>query len=116
MTNKEMLEKKTFVVVGDTINKDKYAYRIKNALLEKGYTVFAVGKELNSLNDIDSDIDVLDLCINPIKGLSILKESKKDIHFVLIQPGAGSEEIERYLNEKNIAFRNGCVLKALEER
>lgn len=116
MTDEEMLKKKNFVVVGDTINPEKYAYKIKNALIENGYNVFAVGKELTSLNDIDSNIDVLDLCINPIRGLSILKECKKYIPFVLIQPGAGSNELELYLNEKNIPFRKGCILKALEER
>ena len=116
MTNEEMLNKRRFAVVGDTINSEKYAYRIKNALLENGYDVASVGKELKSIDDIEGEIDVLDLCINPIKGLSLLKETKKEIPFVLIQPGAGSEDIERYLTEKGIPFRNGCVLKALEER
>ncbi len=115
MTNKEMLSKKRFVVVGDTLNPEKYAYRIKTALLNSGYEVFSVGKELKSINEVE-DFDVLDLCINPVKGLMLLKETNKTIPFVLIQPGAESEEIDSYLKEMGIPFRHGCVLKALEER
>lgn len=116
MTNKEILEKRNFVVVGDTINKEKYAYRIKEALIANGYNVECVGKELKALDDVDRDIDIVDLCINPTKGLEILQSTNKDIPFVLIQPGAGSDEIESYLNSSRIEFKNGCILKALEER
>ncbi|MCS4465479.1 CoA-binding protein [Clostridium botulinum] len=39
-------------------------------------------------------MEVLDLCINPIKGLDIVKEaSKLGINKILIQPGAESNEI-----------------------
>lgn len=105
MTYKEMLEKKVFAVAGDTLNSEKYAAKIKQALLDNGYTVYAVGKESASLNDVPP-FDVLDLCIHPAKGINLLKEYKGNIPFVLIQPGAGSDEIEAYLNEKGIPFKN----------
>ena len=90
--------------------KEKYAYKIKHSLLEKGYTVRSVGKELNSINDVDIDIDVLDLCINPALGINLLKENKKEIKIVVIQPGAESEEIINYLKENNIEYIEACVL------
>lgn len=34
MDLREIMEQKTFVVVGDTLNQSKYAYIIKNQLLE----------------------------------------------------------------------------------
>lgn len=50
MDLKEVMSKHSFAVLGDTVNKEKYAYKIKEGLKEKGYTVYAVGKEIQSLN------------------------------------------------------------------
>ena len=113
MDMQEIMAQKTFVVVGDTLNENKYAYLIKKELLEKGYTVYAVGKELQSLNEIEEDIDVIDLCINPIKGLKLLKECKKSFKMMIIQPGAANEELLAYLNEQNLPYVEGCVLVGL---
>jgi predicted CoA-binding protein len=110
MDLKEIMEAKTFVVLGNTIDEDKYAYKIKNKLIEKNYNVYAVSKELKSINDVDADDFILDLCINPIKGLEYLKENKKKIKAVLIQPGAISDDIINFLNEKKIPYLEGCAL------
>lgn len=110
MNLQEVMELKNFVVVGNTINEEKYAYKIKHGLLEKGYIVRSVGKELNSINDVDIDIDVLDLCINPALGINLLKENKKPVKIVVIQPGAESEEIINYLKDNNIEYLEACVL------
>ena len=110
MDLKEIMEEKTFVVLGNTIDEDKYAYKIKNKLIEKNYNVYAVSKELESINEVDADDFILDLCINPIKGLEYLKESKKKIKAVLIQPGAISDDIINFLNEKKIPYLEGCAL------
>ena len=59
------------------------------------------------------DIEVLDLCINPALGIKLLKENNKKIKIVVIQPGAESEEIIDFLNEKNIEFIEGCLLLGL---
>lgn len=82
MELKNVMEQKVFVIVGDTVNEEKYAAQIKRQLRLKGYTAYGVGKELKSINDIPGSIDVIDLCINPIKGLKILKECKKFFTFL----------------------------------
>lgn len=110
MELKEIMEQKVMVVVGDTLNEEKYAHKIKTKLIEKGYTVYAVGKELKSINDIDEEIDIIDLCINPVKGLEIIKDCKKNFKCVVIQPGAESEELLAYLTQNNIDFIEGCLL------
>lgn len=114
MTLEEMMGKKNWVVLGDTVNEEKYACKIKNGLIEKGFEVECVGKEKNAIDDVEMEIDVLDLCIHPVKGLKLLMETNKVIPCVLIQPGAGSEEIESYLSDKGIPFLNGCALKGME--
>lgn len=113
MTLKEVMNLSNFVVVGNTINEEKYAYKIKNELIKTGYNVQCVGKELSSINDIDFEIDVLDLCINPILGLKYLQENNKNIKVVVIQPGAESTEIIDFLKTKNIEFLEACLLMGL---
>lgn len=113
MDLKEVMEYKNIVVVGNTINEEKYAYKIKKALLEKQYNVQSVGKELQSINDVSFDIDVLDLCINPNLGLKLLQENKKEIKIVVIQPGAESKEIIDYLEQSKIDYIEACLLLGL---
>ena len=113
MDLKEIMQQQVFAVAGDTLNEEKYAYKIKRGLLEKGYTVHAVGKELASFNDIPGDIDIIDLCINPAKGLALVKECTKPFKCIVIQPGAESDELLAYLDEKQLPYIQGCVLVGL---
>ena len=114
MTLEEVMNQKVIAVVGNTIDSEKYAYKIKHALIDKGYTVYAVGKELKSLNDISEEIDVIDLCIHPVKGLEIIKENKKNFKTIVIQPGASDDNLINYLNENKIPYIDGCMLLGLE--
>ncbi len=113
MDLKEIMKQKVFVVVGNTIDENKYAYKIKHSLIDKGYKVYCVGKELKSINDIDEKIDIIDLCINSFKGLELIKENKKKFKSIVIQPGAESDELKNYLKENDLPFIEGCVLVGL---
>ncbi len=113
MDLKEIMQQHNFVVVGDTLNEEKYAYKIKKGLQEKGYQAQAVGKELASLNDVEGDIDIIDLCINPAKGLQLIRENKKPFKSIVIQPGAESDTLKAYLEENNLPYIEGCVLVGL---
>jgi predicted CoA-binding protein len=113
MELKEIMEQKIFAVVGDTLNGEKYAYKIKQGLLEHGYNVHSVGKELASLNDIGEEIDIIDLCINPVKGLTLIRECKKNFKCIVIQPGAESDELLAYLEENKLPYIQGCLLVGL---
>ena len=113
MDLKEVMRQKNFAVVGDTLNEEKYAYKIKKQLIGKGYKVFSVGKELTSLNDISEEIDIIDLCIHPVKGLKLLQECTKTFKCILIQPGAESKEILSYLQDNKIPYIAGCILVGL---
>ena len=110
MDLKEIMEYDTFAVLGDTLNKEKYAYKIKHELIDSKYNVYSVGKELQSLNDIEEEIVIIDLCINPPAGIKLLKENKKNFKCMVIQPGAESEEIITYLKENNHQYIEGCIL------
>lgn len=113
MDLKEIMQQETFALAGDTLNEEKYAYKIKQGLLEHGYKVYAVGKELASFNDIPDGIDIIDLCINPVKGLSLIKECTRPFKCIVIQPGAESDELLAYLDEKKLPYIQGCLLVGL---
>lgn len=113
MNLQEIMQQKNFVVVGDTLNEEKYAAKIKQGLKDKGFHVSSVGKELASINDVEEDIDIIDLCIHPVKGLKLLQECEKPFKCIVIQPGAGSDEIVKYLNEKQYPWVDGCLLVGL---
>ena len=115
MDLKEVMAQKTFAVVGDTTNEEKYAHKIKKKMIQNGYEVFPVGKELASLNDIPGDLDIIDLCIHPSKGLALMKECKKDFKAVVIQPGAESDELVQYLKDNKIEYLEGCLLLGLKQ-
>ena len=114
MNIKESLEFNNFVIIGNTINKEKYAYKIKSSILRANKNCFSIKENGNSLNEVPFDIDVLDLCINPKYGLEYLKDSKKTYKYVVIQPGAESDEIINYLKEHNIDYVLGCLLLAFK--
>ena len=103
MDLKTIMEFKNFVVVGNTIDTEKYAYKIKENLKFYGYNVYGVHKEYSAIDSIEEEV-------NPILGLKYLKETTKDYKAVLIQPGAESEEIKEYLNSINKPFLEGCAL------
>ncbi len=114
MDMQEIMKQKTFAVLGDTLNEEKYAYKIKNELIENGYKVYSVGKELSSVNDIEDDIDIIDLCIHPVKGLKLIQECKKDFKCIVIQPNASDENLLKYFDENNIPYIDGCLLVGIK--
>ena len=113
MNLQQIMEQKSFVVVGDTLNPEKFAYKIKVAMMEAGYQVQCVGKELSSINQTEGEIDVLDLCINPKKGLELLQECTKTFKCVVLQPGAFDDELVAYLQQNKIPYIEGCLLVGL---
>ncbi|MCD8196772.1 MAG: CoA-binding protein [Lachnospiraceae bacterium] len=110
----QVMEQKFFVIVGDTLNEEKYAAKIKKAMLEHGYQVQCVGKELPSLNNVIGEIDIVDLCIRADRGLELLRNCEKPFKSVVIQPGASSEELIQYLRDHQIPYIDGCLLLGLK--
>ena len=114
MEMRDVMQQQVFAVAGDTLNPEKFACKIKQNMLNAGYTVFAVGKELSSFNDIPGEIDVIDLCINPAKGLQLIRECTKSFKCIVLQPGSDSPELLAYLDQQGLPYLHGCLLKGLE--
>lgn len=113
----DFMKSNNWVVVGDVLNSSKYAFKILNALKSKDFNVEGVNPRTKndtvykSLSEVPYKIDVIDLCINPVDGLKVMKEAKEmNINKVLIQPGAGSIEILNFCKESGIIAVEGCAL------
>ena len=62
----------------------------------------------------DANIDVVNLCINPIAGLSLLQSAlAAGIMNVFIQPGAGSADIDQFARAHDMTVHNGCILREM---
>ena len=110
MELQEIMDQQVFAVAGNTLNGEKYAAQIKNGLAEQGYTVYGVGKELSSFNDISEDIDIIDLCIRPEAGLALMQQSRKTCKCVVLQPGADSPELVAWLEAHHVPYVHNCLL------
>ena len=75
--------------------------------------MYSVGKELNSLDEIEEEIDIIDLCINAVKGLELIKDCHKEFKCIVIQPGAESRELLDYLEGEKIPYIESCLLVGL---
>lgn len=120
MEAKELMKYKNWAVAGDVLNSSKYAYKILKRLTEAGYNVRGVnpkddqGAVYKNLKEIPFEVEVLDLCIHPSKGIDIVKQAKGlGIKNVLIQPGAESEDILSFCRENEITAIEGCALVEL---
>lgn len=120
MDVKKMFAMKNWAVVGDVTNPVKYAPIIAERLERAGYTVYRVkpGKPekgiYGSLAEVPGKIDVINLVINPVQGIEVVREAEKaGIKNFFIQPGAGSREITKFLEEKDLNRHDGCVLREL---
>ena len=119
----EFLDYKNWVVVGDVLNSSKYAYKILNSLKKEGFNVVglnpsALNREVYSnISDIPYKVEVLDLCINPYKGIKVLQEaSRLKIDKILVQPGAESVEILNFCKTNGIEVIEGCALVELSKK
>ena len=120
---REFLDYKNWAVAGDVLNPLKYAYKILGSLKNDGFNAVGVNPSnddqgvYNNLSDIPYKVDILDLCINPHKGIKIVQEAHElKIDKILIQPGAESDEILNFCHANGIQAIQGCVLVELLNR
>ena len=121
----DMLRQPTWAVIGDVLHPRKPARAVAERLEALGKTVVRVnprvkpgtdphGVIFRSLRDAaaKSDIDVVDLIINPRDGLVQMEHAAAlGIKSAFVQPGAGSDEILALCEREGIAVHEGCVLR-----
>lgn len=120
MKARELLQFKNWLVVGDVKDPDKYAAKIYGKLKEEGFVVHAFHPldegmgVYTRFEDIDFPVEVLNLVVNPKRGLEIVMEAKEHgIKMVLAQPGARSRHIRKFCKENDMVYIKGCALVEL---
>jgi len=122
----ELLKLKNWAVVGTTKDTSKFGYRVYKKLKNSGYNVYPVNPGLDeirgekcyhSLTDMEDNIDVVSLIVNPKIGIEVLeKVNEKGIKNVWCQPGAESQELIDKAKEYGMKIIvNECVLVELRK-
>jgi len=116
----ELVNKKTWAVVGANENRDKFGYKIYKFMLNAGYTVYPVNPGLDkvlgnkcyaSLRELPVKPDVVDVVVPPKVGEQIMRECAEiGIKNVWLQPGADGEQVVKTAEELGLNVVQACIL------
>ena len=110
----------TVVILGASINPDRYSYKAQLALIEKGHTPVPVNPRYDQIDGIqcypelkslESNIDTITIYVKP----AILRNMTEDIihvnpRRVIFNPGAECREVSARLESAGIKVQNACTL------
>ncbi len=123
VSEKSMLEKKVWAVMGVTDKTHRFGYKIYKILKERGYTVYGINPNLPmlegekiyaSIADLPETVDVLDVVVNPTLAKKALEEAKEaGIENIFFQPGSHVEETVEKAEELGLNWVCSCAYAAL---
>jgi len=109
--------------VGANANPDKYGNMIYKKLKSRGYKVYPVNpnyetiegdtcyKDLSSIPEVP---EVIDMVVSPKRGISVIEEAGRlGIKNIWLQPGTYNDELLKLIDEKGLTAVQACVLVAL---
>ncbi len=121
----EMLKEKNWAVIGASIDKSKFSYKIPKILKEQGYKVYLINpkydeiegqKVYNNLKEVPGKIDAIDMIVNPKFAKGYLEEAKQlGIKNIFFQPGSFDKSLEKILEDSNFNVVNDCVFRRLNK-
>lgn len=115
-------QNKTTLVLGASVNPERYSFKAIKKLIENKIKVFPVGKKNGEANGIniknkfptDKKIDTISIYLNPINQLnyvdSIINLSPKRVIF---NPGTENSSLFNYFSSKGIMCENSCTIVLL---
>ena len=121
-----MLSKKRWAVVGAHPDPDKYGFKIVHRLKTLGYQVFPINPTVTevdglpcyaSLEDLPIVPEVVDLVVNPRRGLDVLKTAADlGIRLIWSQPGTHNDALQARAFELDLCVLQDCVLAATADQ
>lgn len=126
MIKKEMLEKKTWAVVGVTTDKARYGYKIWTKLQGHNYKAYGVNPKYDEiegetvygqLKDLPEKVDVVDLVVPPHVSKDLLDEIKdQGIDYVWFQPGTFNEQVIEKAKDLDLKILyDDCIYATLDK-
>lgn len=127
MLRDEMLNKKTWAVVGVTDKKEKFGYKIFKKLIEHGYEAYGINPKYDfidgekiypALKSVPKKVDVVDVVVPPKVTLNLLDEIHElGIENVWFQPGTYDEEVVEKAKKLGLKMvYDDCVYARLVEK
>lgn len=121
----DFLAQKKIAIVGVSRNKSKFGNTLYKELKRKGYKLFPINPNTNTIDEDTCYPDLHSLpekpggvifCVPPTQTENMIKEVKSEgINKVWFQLGAQSESAVRFCEENNIeCISNECVLMFAE--
>ncbi len=116
------MEKKTTLVLGASVNPQRYSYLAVNKLVANRHPVIALGNRKGQVGDIEieteklpfTDIDTVTLYLNPTRQKEyydyILSLHPRRIIF---NPGTENDELEKLAEQNGIDTKEACTLVLL---
>lgn len=116
----ELVNKKTWAVVGANDKRDKFGFKIYKFMLNAGYQVYPVNPGLTeilghkcyaSLRDLPVKPEVVDVVVPPRIGEQIMRECAEiGIQNVWLQPGADGEQVVKTAQELGLNVVRACIM------
>lgn len=121
----DFLAQKKIAVVGVSRNKSKFGTTLYHELKKKGYTVYPINPNMNSiegdacypdLHSLPEKADGVIVCVSPSQAENVVKDVKDaGINKVWFQLGSQSESAVSFCKENNIdCISDECVLMFAE--
>ncbi|MBR98827.1 MAG: CoA-binding protein [Flavobacteriaceae bacterium] len=107
------------LVLGASLNKDRFSNKAILRLIESGHEVYAIGNRKGEISNVSISTDLLK--IKNIHTVTIYLSKKNQVLYykyivslkpkrVLFNPGAENFEFSNILIKKRIHFENACTL------
>jgi predicted CoA-binding protein len=116
----DIVNLKTWAVVGANENRDKFGYKIFKFMLNAGYQVYPVNPGLTEvlgekcyahLRDLPVKPDVVDVVVPPKVGEQIMRDcAEAGIKNVWLQPGADADSVVKVAEELGLNVIRACIL------
>ncbi len=113
----------TTLILGASSNRERYANKAQNQLLQNGHQVILVNPKggaiegidcLTDLNQVDSNIDTVTIYVKPDILVNLLKPIAKLIpRRVIFNPGTELKEAADYFIKKEFEVVEACTLVLL---
>lgn len=127
MSIADMLNLKTWAVVGATNNKSKFGYKIYHYMKKAGLEVYPVNpgiKEIDgdtcyaTLADLPNKPDAVDMVVPPSVGEKILEQCDQlGIRHVWFQPGSDTKKLLELAETFQVdAVHDACIMVELKKR
>jgi predicted CoA-binding protein len=110
------------LILGASLNPQRYAWLALNDLLDAGHDVFAIGTREGELRGVEikkdliyeTDFHTVTLYLGP-QNQTVYYQYLVELHpkRVIFNPGTENQELEDILNEKGIEWIHACTLVML---